>query len=55
MSNKFIIKNDGLVEKGKACISIYNKALFFDFVVYSNIKVIQGQMFLPKLEIEKCS
>jgi len=26
---------------------------FFDFAVYSNIKVVQGKMFLPELEIEK--
>ncbi|OIO15866.1 hypothetical protein COT27_00545 [Candidatus Kuenenbacteria bacterium CG08_land_8_20_14_0_20_37_23] len=50
---KFVIKNGELIEKDKACISVYNKALFFDFAVYSNIKVVQGKMFLPELEIEK--
>ncbi|PIR05402.1 hypothetical protein COV56_02985 [Candidatus Kuenenbacteria bacterium CG11_big_fil_rev_8_21_14_0_20_37_9] len=50
---KFVIKNGELIEKNKACISVYNKALFFDFAVYSNIKVVQGKMFLPELEIEK--
>lgn len=53
METKFVIKNGDLIEKDKACISVYNKALFFNFAVYSNIKVIQGKMFLPKLEIEK--
>ena len=53
MEAKFVIKNGELIEKDKACISVYNKALFFDFSVYSNIKVIQGKMFLPELEIEK--
>lgn len=53
MEAKFVIKNGELVEKERACISVYNKALFFDFAVYSNIKVIQGKMFLPELEIEK--
>jgi branched-chain amino acid aminotransferase len=53
MEVKFVIKNGELIEKEKACISVYNKALFFDFSVYSNIKVIQGKMFLPDLEIEK--
>lgn len=53
MEVKFVIKNGELVEKEKACISIYNKALFFDFAVYSNIKVVQRKMFLPELEIEK--
>lgn len=53
MEAKFVIKNGELLEKDKACISVYNKALFFDFAVYSNIKVLQGKMFLPELEIEK--
>lgn len=53
MEIKFVIKNGELIGKDKACISIYNKALFFDFAVYSNIKIVQGRMFLPELEIEK--
>ncbi len=53
MEAKLVIKNGELIEKDKACVSVYNKALFFDFAVYSNIKVIQGKMFLPDLEIEK--
>lgn len=53
MEIKFVIKNGELIEKDKASISVYNKSLFFDFVVYSNIKVVQGKMFLPELEMEK--
>jgi len=53
MEAKFVIKNGELIETDKACISVYNKALFFDLAVYSNIKVVQGRMFLPELEIEK--
>lgn len=53
MTNQFVIKNGELTEKDKASISVYNKSLFFDFVVYSNIKVVKGKMFLPELEIEK--
>lgn len=53
MEAKFVIKNGELIDKDRACISVYNKALFFDFAVYSNIKVVQGRMFLPDLEIEK--
>ncbi|MEM5871530.1 MAG: aminotransferase class IV [Candidatus Aenigmatarchaeota archaeon] len=53
MEAKFVIKNGELIEKNNACISVYNKAMFFDFAVYSNIKVIQGKLFLPELEIEK--
>lgn len=53
MEANFVIKNGQLTRKEDANISVYNKALFFDFAVYSNIKVVQGKMFLPELEIEK--
>ncbi|MEK6984092.1 MAG: aminotransferase class IV [Nanoarchaeota archaeon] len=53
MEVKFVIKNGELIEKDEAGISIYNKGLFFDFAVYSNIKVTQGKMFLPELEVKK--
>ncbi|MFH1790117.1 MAG: aminotransferase class IV [bacterium] len=53
MQNKYIIKNKILESNDSAGISVFNKALFFDFCVYSNIKVVQGKMFLPDLEIEK--
>jgi branched-chain amino acid aminotransferase len=53
METQFVIKNGELIKKSEANISIYNKALFFDFVVYSNIKVVQGKMFLPELAIKK--
>lgn len=51
MEAEFVIRNGELMEKDKACISIYNKSFFFDFAVYSNIKVIQGRMSYPELEI----
>ncbi len=53
MEAEFVIKNGELIEKKDANVSVYNKSFFFDFVVYSNIKVVQGKMFIPKLEIEK--
>ena len=53
MKSKFIIKNGELIKTEEANISVYNKAWYFDFVVYSNIKIIQGKMFLPELEINK--
>ena len=53
MEAKLVIKNGELIPKEDANISVYSKALFFDFCVYSNIKVIQGKMFLPEFEIEK--
>jgi len=53
MDIKFAIKNGQLIRKEDANISVYNKSLFFDFAVYSNIKIVQGKMFIPELEIEK--
>ncbi len=53
MQTKFVIKNGQLIPTEQAGVSVYSKALFFDFCVYSNIKVMAGKMFLPELEIEK--
>ncbi len=53
MEAGFAIKNGKLIRKEDANISVYNKSFFFDFVVYSNIKVVNGKMFVPELEIEK--
>lgn len=53
MSAKYVIKNGQLIPKDQAYVSVYNKAMFFDFCVYSNIKVVGGKMFLPGLEIAK--
>jgi len=53
MPVEYVIKNGELITKDQASISVYNKALFFDFAVYSNIKVVQGKMFLSELEIKK--
>ncbi|MBS3057008.1 MAG: aminotransferase class IV family protein [Candidatus Diapherotrites archaeon] len=53
MQANLVIRNGELIAKEEANISIYNKAFFFDFAVYSNIKVVQGKMFMPELEIEK--
>jgi branched-chain amino acid aminotransferase len=53
MHAEFAIKNGILLKKEDANISVFNKSLFFDFAVYSNIKVVQGKMFLPDFEIER--
>ena len=53
MEAKYVSKNGEVIERTDANISVYNKALFFDFAVYSNIKVVGGKMFWPELEIEK--
>lgn len=53
MESKFVIRNGELIKKEEANVSVYNKSLFFDFSVYSNIKVVGGKMFAPDIEIEK--
>lgn len=53
MEARYVIRNGELIGREQANISVYNKALFFDFAVYSNIKVVQGKLFLPDLEIRK--
>ncbi|MBU0598040.1 hypothetical protein KKF61_03525, partial [Patescibacteria group bacterium] len=53
MEAEYVIKNGELISKEKACISVYNKAMFFDFCVYSNIKVVQGQMIMAEIEVDR--
>ena len=53
MEAEFVIKNGKLIRKEEANIPVYNKSFFFDFAVYSNIKIVNGKMFIPELEIEK--
>lgn len=49
---KYSIKNVELIEKEKASVSVFNKAMFFDFCVYGNIKTVQGKMFIPDSNAE---
>jgi branched-subunit amino acid aminotransferase/4-amino-4-deoxychorismate lyase len=49
----FVILNGELVDKNLANISVYNKALFFDFAVYDSIKVIKGKSFFPKFHVDR--
>ena len=53
MEAKYAVKNGELIKAEDASISVFNKSMFFDFAVYSNIKVNNGKMFLPDFEIEK--
>jgi hypothetical protein len=41
----FVIHNDHIIEKDSANISMYNKALFFDFAVYDSMKIVKGKAF----------
>lgn len=47
------IFNGKIIDKIEAKISIADKGYFFDFAVYSSIKVIQGKIFFPEYHIER--
>lgn len=42
------IINGRLVDKSQAVIPIDDKGYFFDFSVYSSLKVVQGKLFFPE-------
>lgn len=48
-----IIFNGKIIDENKATISITDKGYFFDFVVYSSIKVVQGKIFFPEYHIDR--
>ena len=48
-----IIYNGKIIEERDANISITDKGYFFDFAVYSSIKVIQGKIFFPDYHIAR--
>lgn len=43
--------NGKIIDENEAKISIADKGYFFDFAVYSSIKVIQGKIFFPEYHI----
>ena len=47
------ILNGKVIKKEKAQIPIYHKGYFFDFAVYSSIKVLNGKIFFPKYHIQR--
>lgn len=47
------IINGEIIEKEKAVIPIYHKGYFFDFAVYSSIKVLNGKTFFPRYHVER--
>jgi len=42
------IFNGKIIDESEAKISIADKGYFFDFAVYSSVKVVQGKIFFPK-------
>lgn len=47
------ILNGKLIDEKEAVISITNKAYFFDFAVYSSLKIIQGRIFFADYHIDR--
>lgn len=50
---KKVIYNGYLVDEDKATIHISDKGYFFDFSVYSSLKVVQGKVFFPQYHIDR--
>jgi len=48
-----IILNGKLIKESQATISILDKGYFFDFSVYTSIKVIRGKIFFPEYHIDR--
>lgn len=53
MKAKFAVKNGEVIPAEKAGVSVFNKALFFNYAVYSNVKVVRNRMFVPQLAAQK--
>ena len=53
MNDEFVILNGKAIKKEDATISIFDKAIFFDFAVYDSLKVIKGKPFFPKFHAER--
>ncbi len=48
-----VIFNGKIIDENEAKISIADKGYFFDFAVYSSIKVIQGKIFFPEYHVSR--
>ena len=48
-----IIFNGKIIEEKDANVSITDKGYFFDFAVYSSIKVVQGKIFFPDYHVAR--
>lgn len=49
----YVILNGKLIKKQEATISVFNKAMFFDFAVYDSVKIIKGKKFFPYFHVER--
>lgn len=48
-----VIFNGKIINESEAKISIADKGYFFDFAVYSSIKVIKGKIFFPEYHVNR--
>jgi len=49
----YAILNGQIIDEKQAVIPVSDKSYFFDFAVYSSVKVIQGKIFFPEYHIER--
>ena len=50
---EYVILNGRLEKKEDANISVFNKAMFFNFAVYDSMKVVKGEAFFPEFHVER--
>ena len=48
-----VIFNGNVIDESEAKISISDKAYWFDFAVYSSLKVVRGKVFFPEFHVER--
>ncbi|MFH0973925.1 MAG: hypothetical protein V1817_04030, partial [Candidatus Micrarchaeota archaeon] len=53
MKAQHAIRNGALIKASEASVSVFNKAFFFDYAVYANVKVVRNRLFIPEYEVEK--
>ena len=49
----YIAHNNEMIEEKNANMKVSDKAMFFDFAVYSSLKVIQGKLFFPEFHADR--
>jgi len=49
----FAVFNGKIIDEKDAVLPISDKSFFFDFAVYSSLKVIQGKIFFPDYHVER--
>jgi len=50
---KYIILDGKLLKREDANISVFNKAMFFNFAVYDSMKVVRGKAFFPEFHVDR--